>query len=122
MGSLWSVLPTKYKWSEDSYHVLFGLGVAFTKYHLSLHKLRSDYKDWFNRHHNRQFRIGDEIKRKKCSSNKVSKEEESALERWMQPSVHRRGNFGGRRIIVLQCILFPILLLLLCFRNDVCFH
>ena len=41
----------------------FALGLALTNYRVNLHKLRTDDKDWFNRHRNRMFEIGEAQKR-----------------------------------------------------------
>ena len=42
LGQLWTVCSAKFVWFENIYDTLFGLSVAFTNFHISLHKLRDE--------------------------------------------------------------------------------
>ncbi len=52
MGQLWCLLSSKYVWSESMYNFFFAIGIAFTNFHISMHKLRDDDNEWINRYKN----------------------------------------------------------------------
>ena len=68
MGQLWSVLSRKFVWSEKLFDLLFAIGVAATNYHVTIHKLRDDDSEWYNRYKNRLLHVGVMTKRKRAES------------------------------------------------------
>ena len=45
LGQLWTVCSSKYVWSEKLYDTIFGLSIAFTNFHITIHSLRDNDKD-----------------------------------------------------------------------------
>ena len=68
LGQLWGLLGKKYVWSEKLFDTVFSLGVAFTNFHISMHKLRDVDGDWFTRYKKRLNCIGETNKRKRAES------------------------------------------------------
>ena len=58
----------KYVWFDGIYDTLFGLSAAFTSYHISLHKLRDEDRDWYKRYRNLLNDISNSYKRKRAES------------------------------------------------------
>ena len=68
LGQLWGLLGKKYVWSEKLFDTVFSLGVAFTNFHISMHKLRDVDGDWFTRYKKRLNCIGETSERKRAES------------------------------------------------------
>ncbi len=49
------------------YDSFFAIGIAFTNFHTSMHKLRDDDNEWIDRHKNRMDSLGKERKRKRSA-------------------------------------------------------
>ena len=68
---LWSVLSTKFVWSETMYDTIFSLGIFFTNFHISIHRLRDADGCLHNRYRNRLDDIGETKKRKRLLSQEM---------------------------------------------------
>ena len=66
LGQLWAVCSAKFVWSERIYDTMFGLTVAFTNFHITLHSLRDEDKNWYCRYRNWLDSKGDDTKRKRA--------------------------------------------------------
>ena len=68
LSQLWAILSRKWVRSEKLYDLIFGLGIAFTNYHVTLHSLKDVDGEWFTRHRNRLISIGATNKRKRAEA------------------------------------------------------
>ncbi len=68
LGQLWTILSTKFVWAEKQYALLFSFDVAFTNFHVVMHKLRDEDGVWYNRFYNRLIDIGETKKRTRTQS------------------------------------------------------
>lgn len=62
---LWTILGSKYRWSENLYDKIFRMCLGFTNAHIRRHPLRDPDLDFFNKYKNRLYHIGEEVVEKR---------------------------------------------------------
>lgn len=60
LSSLWAVFSQKYRWNEESYNMIFRIGMALTSFHITIHPLRADDHHFFEIMRRRLYTMGEE--------------------------------------------------------------